>query len=136
MIYRFECDVCQLAFERTGTMSNFPKPFPCPECAEEVRRVFGAQVSVFKPFIDYHIDHMPIEFGSRRARDAYLKANNLTYDTGHWSKPDRSSAVDTITVDEVMKEITSNDPRELKKELVQATDPSEGIGSSADVGSA
>ena len=129
--YQFECDPCEIYVEEEKPLGQASVNVSCPKCGEKMDRVYGANIFVFKPYTDYHVDKKPVEFSSRRERDVYLKNNGLTYDTGKYVRRSYKPASDTLTVDEVMGALKNADPRETKKELYRGP-----IGDSSEFGSA
>ena len=111
--YPFWCE-CGKSLMIEASINNYPKDgqIPCPSCGSAMHRDFsGIEVDIFEPFTDPLIADDPVHFSSKRERDAYLKDNNLTYDTGHWTRrPVYKPASETITFDEVMKELKENGP--------------------------
>jgi transcription elongation factor Elf1 len=105
MRYPFWCE-CGKHVVIEASMAERPTEgdVACPSCGAEMFRDFsGIQVDVFQPFTDPNLDVKPVHFSSKRERDAYLKANNLTYDNVHWHRrPTYKPATDTVTLDEVM----------------------------------
>ena len=112
-IYQFECVTCKYVYEIFGHMSDPPQPFSCERCQSPdlTRRIFGARVEVFKPFIDIHTTGKPIHIETRKERENHCNEHGVTFDSGRYvRKPQYKSVVDSITMEDIRKHQQEHGP--------------------------
>ena len=91
-------------------MSKAPKRPRCAGCGDVLLRDFStAQFGLFKKYTEDRINGQPIVIESAAQRDRLMKEHHLTYDSvKFWQPPERKTASDAVTLEEVKREIQQN----------------------------
>jgi hypothetical protein len=89
--YLYACWDCEIDIwlVMESRLSKPPRDAVCPGCWQLVEQDYtrkNVMADAFKPYVERNLTGAPIEFQSRRHRDAVLRENHATYDTNLYGR--------------------------------------------------